>query len=499
MDCFEREGLNLGFKKWISATAASILLVASFSTATSHAEETRTIADESIYDVLVDRYFNGTGKNDSDVNTKDPTQFAGGDFEGLLLKRSLIKDMGFTIVSIGPVFETETYDGRAVTSYEKLEDHFGTTEELKNVVDTYKKENMSIMVDFPLSNVSEKHEWAQDSSKKSWILSADNGFVQWDLKNKEVQEALKEALLTFVDTYHFGGVRLTNIAGADSAYLNSLIDVLKANNPSLYVISNEESDANFDAKFYNETTDIYRNIYKNVDMDTNDLLKYVNPYLEGKQVPAQIMFDSLKSNRFTLDSTEQNMFPPTRLKMALASTLFLPGVPVVQYGSEIAMNGVAGPEAHQFYNFKTDEELVKYVENLQKLRNESSTLRHGDFQIIKNENGFIAFTRKSSKEEWLVVINNTSKTARVNISQEDIGKDKELRGMLDSEIIRANKDGNYAVILDREVVEVYQIIDKRGLNVSYLVALGLVYVLFIAFVVIIIKRGRQRRAKDDQK
>lgn len=485
------------FKKWISATAASILLAALFSTASIHAEETRTIADESIYDVLVDRYFNGTGKNDFDVNTKDPTLFAGGDFEGLILKRSLIKDMGFTIVSIGSVFETETYDGQTVTSYETLEDHFGTSEELKNVVDTYKKENMSIMVDFPLSNVSENHEWTQDPAKQSWVLSTENRLVQWDLKNKDVQMAIKDALIKFVNTYHFGGVRLTNIAGADTEYVNSLISELKATNPSIYVISNEESDANFDAKFYNETTDIYRNIFKNVDLDTSNLLKYVDPYVVGEQGPALIMFDSLQTNRLTLDSTEQNMFPPTRLKMAIASTLLLPGVPVVQYGSEIAMNGTAGPEAHQFYNFKTDEELIKYIENLQKLRNESTTLRHGDFEMLKNENGFIAFTRKSAAEEWLVVINNTSKTNRVNITQDDIGKDKELRGMLDSEIIRANKSGEYPVILDREVVEIYQIIDKRGLNVSYLVALGLVYVLFIIFVVLIIKRGRQRRAEQD--
>ena len=485
------------FKKWISATAASILLAASFSTASIHAEESRTIADESIYDLLVDRYFNGTGKNDFDVNTKDPTQFAGGDFEGLLLKRSFIKDMGFTVVSIGSVFETETYDGRAVTSYEKIEDHFGTSDELQNVVDTYQKENMLIMIDFPLSNVSENHEWAQDPAKKSWIQSIDNGFIQWDLKNKEVQVAIKEALSNFVNTYQVGGVRLTNIAGADTEYVTSLINELKAMHPSIYVISNEESDANFDAKFYHETTDIYRNIFKNVDQDTSNLLKYIDPYVVGEQVPPLMMFDSLYTNRFTLDSTEQNMFPPTRLKMVLASTLLLPGVPVVQYGSEIAMNGEAGPEAHQFYNFKTDEELIKYIENLQKLRNESSTLRHGDFNILKNENGFIAFTRQSAEEEWLVVINNTSKTNRVNISQEDIGEDKELRGMLDSEIIRANKSGEYPVILDREVAEIYQIIDKRGLNVSYLAALGLVYILFIIFVVLIIKRGRQRRAEQD--
>ncbi len=118
------------FKKWISATAASLLLATSLSVAPIQAEETRTIADESIYDLLVDRYFNGSGQNDVDVNTQDPTQFAGGDFAGLVSRGENIVELGYTIVSIGSVFATEKYDGSLPTSYTELEPHFGTAEEL---------------------------------------------------------------------------------------------------------------------------------------------------------------------------------------------------------------------------------------------------------------------------------------------------------------------------------------------------------------------------------
>ena len=70
--------------------------------------------------------------------------------------------------------------------------------------------------------------------------------------------------------------------------------------------------------------------------------------------------------------------------------------------------------------------------------------------------------------------------------------------MFDEDIIRQHKDGFYPVILDREMVEVYQVIEKRGLNKSYMIALGLVYVIFTWFVIAIIKRGRKRRAEQDQ-
>lgn len=265
MDWFEREGITVKFKKWISATAASLLLATSFvsTTPVAHADEkaTTSIAEESIFDLLVDRFFNGSGTNDFDTNTKDPSKFAGGDFTGLQDKLKFIGEMGFTIVSIGPIFSTEKYDGSLLTSYTTIERHFGTTEEFQSVVEAYKAKNMSIMVDFPLNNVSPNHEWAKDSSKADWIASTNNGQVQWDLSNKAVQEALIQSATEFVSTYDVGGIRLTNIAEADIAFVNAMIAALKETKASLYVIANEESDADFDATFSPATADIYRNIF----------------------------------------------------------------------------------------------------------------------------------------------------------------------------------------------------------------------------------------------
>lgn len=110
-----------------------------------------------------------------------------GDFTGLQDKLKFIGEMGYTIVSIGPIFSTEKYDGSMPTSYTTIERHFGTTEEFQSTVEAYKAKNMSIMVDFPLTNVSPNHEWAKDASKADWIASTNNGQVQWDLSNKDAR------------------------------------------------------------------------------------------------------------------------------------------------------------------------------------------------------------------------------------------------------------------------------------------------------------------------
>lgn len=490
---YVKERNKLKLKKWWSALAASVLLSTTFVFASSANAEDKaiTIADESIYDLLVDRFFNGTGKNDDEqVNAKDPEMFAGGDFDGLVKKVDFIANMGYTIVSIGSVFETEKYDGSMVTSYTALEPHFGTEEEFQNVLNTYQNRAIKLMVDFPLSNVSPNHEWA---SEAGFVTGVHDGKIQWDLTNTAVQDKLIESVSQFVSKFGINGLRLTNIELADTAFLNRLIAALKADNENVYVITNSESDANFDAKFYTDTANLFTNAFKNVDLDTATLEAHIDEAASG--TPVLSMTDTIWSDRFTLSSTEEGMYQPTRSKMSIASTLLLPGVPVVTYGSEIAMNGTAGAEAHQYYNFKTDSELVDYIGNLQTLLNDSDTLRSGEFKWIENDNGFMAFERKSDTEDWIVVINNSSKTKRVNLPVAEIGEGKEIRGMFASEIIRANKDGNYTIILDREMVEVYQIIDERGINMSYIIALGLVVVIYTTFIVVVMKRGKKRRTE----
>lgn len=475
--------------------AATVLAATLTVTPIVNAEETRTIADESIYDVLVDRYYNGTSANDIDADSTDPIKFNGGDFVGLTKQLSQISKMGFTIISLGSVFPTEKYDGSLVTSYSGFEPRFGTEEEFESLVNTINKNKIKTMIDFPLSYVSENHEWAQDSTKADWVLETTNGQVRWDLSNEEIQKALIDAIVQIVSTYDVGGIRLTNLDNADTNFVNEIIGAIKEVNADIYVISKEESDADLDATYHNDTFQIFRSIYKNVDQDSTQLFKNLEPFMNGDGKPTQIMLDHIQSDRFIMDV---EAFPPTRAKLALATTLLLPGLPVMQYGTEIAMNGAAGPESHQAYHFKTEEELVDFVKNIQTLRNSSDTLRMGEFTLIENDNGLLTFMRSSDSEKWIVVINNTGKTQRIDVSEELVGEGKELQGMLESELVKVNKEGTFPIVLDREIVEIFQVIDERGINIPYLIALGFVYVIFIAFIIAIMRKAKRTKSEKSE-
>ena len=266
-----------------------------------------------------------------------------------------------------------------------------------------------------------------------------------------------------------------------------MIDSLKEVNKDLYVISNEESNANFDAKFLNEQENVFRNIFKNVDIDTSQLSELTT------QESVINRMDSLESHRFTADAAEENMFPPMRWKMVMATILSIPGVPMMTYGSEIAVNGETAPESHPILNFKTDEELIEYIGDVQYLRNSSAALRTGQMEMLHNKDGFMIYKRWNDEETWIVAINNTSGTQSFDLSKEIIGDSKELRGLFESDILRQRDDGNYRLVIDREIAEFYTVNDKVGINKSYLAALALVYLLFMGFIYLVWRKGKQRK------
>lgn len=477
------------FKKTIAACGAALLIGTAMIPAASAEEQ--NILDESIYDTLVDRFSNGTTENDQGADPRNNQGFNGGDFLGLQEKLDYIKDMGFTAVSIGPIFETDTYDGRAALSYEAIEDRFGTGKELKAMVSAYHEEDMNVYADFPMGGVSPEHEWASEQAE--WVLPSEDGkSIDWDLTNESVQEALIGAAVSFVEETGIDGLRLTQFGDADPAFINRMIDALKKANPSLFVMSDAPSDAEFDLTYDPSVMEVLRSAFVEMDPDSSDFGN-----IELTDPPSMMFFDDLNTNRFTTEMVDRKMFPPTRWNVAATALFTLPGVPMMTYGTEIAVTGTEAPGTHPYHNFKTDEELKGHIADINGVRNQSETLRTGEFELLHNEDGLIAYKRFSDEETWVVVLNNTSETQRIDLTEEQIGGDKRLRALIDNNLVSQADSGEYRVVLDRESADLFIVEEDTGLNVPYIIAAIVVYVTFIGFIYMVWRKGKQR-AKDEK-
>lgn len=405
---------------------------------------------ESVYDLLVDRYFNQTNQNDIDVNTQDPTAYAGGDFLGIIDRLDHIQGMGFTYISMGPVFEASDYKGSTITDYTTIAPQFGTVEDFEQLLDTLHAEDMKAMIDLPLAQAGE----AEFNDMKQ-----------------------------FLETYAVDGVKLTGISENTAEGLASFIEEINTN--ELDVITLEDTDLPVDINYSQDRVEAFQQAFKTTDQSTQAL--------EGLTSDDLLAIDTLQTDRFTYLSTEENMFPPTRVKMALGALFTLPGVPFMTYGTEIAMNGNSDETSHQIMNFRVDEDIMLFIEDLQVIRNQSSALQTGDMEMLENDNGYMVFKRSSKEETFLVVINNSSQTRTFTATEEMIGSDKELRGLFEQDIVRQDADGNYKVTLDREIVELYHVKENNGFNTAYIVAMITAYALFLLFIYLVWRKGKQKR------
>jgi len=472
--------------RWIGILVSLGLLISLINPQSAFAEPKKELKDESIYDLLVDRFNNGDSENDEDVDTQDPLAFTGGDFAGITDRLDYIKTMNFTMISLGSIFETAKYDGSEVLDYGKIEPHFGTEAELKSFLKKLHEENLGAIADFRLSSVSENHVWVKDGSLPS--IPAGQGKINWDSKDDQVKEKLKEAVVSFVSTYELDGIRLTALTDFDVDYLNEVIAAIHEVKPDIYVITNEISAADFDASPNLEKTNALKQSFVKFDPDSSPLSLFDN-----QNETDIVQLDDLMGSRFTYEMIENRMFPPARWQIAATALFTFPGIPVMPYGTEIAVNGKEAPETHPISNFKTDMELHERIGDLNYLRNESEALRNGDYEMLHNKDGFMVFTRTSEDEKWIVVLNNTSATQNFEIPKQYIGEDKKLRGVLDGNSTLQADSGVYNVVLERELAEIYIVEEDKGFNMPYLIISILIYTVFLSFLFVLLRRGRKNK------
>lgn len=477
--------------KWLLSMLIGALVLSPIEPAA--AAEERSIDDEIIYDVLVDRYFNKKIDNDFEVSAQDPAAFSGGDFAGLSDQMMHIKDMGFTMMSIGPVFATSTYDGKTVLDYSQLERHFGTEEELITLIDQSHKEDMKVMVDIPTQNLSPDHAWA--AVNPEWFTENADGTLALDTSNSEVQKRLVAEIGDFIKKYDIDGLRLLESDRVDAGFIQIFSKEMK-NIRNVYLINDQESDGitGMDAVVLPGAEAVLRNSYKNFDQDSSGLPEVI------EESPGDLIrVDSLLGSRFTADAVKEKGFPPTRWRLIMTQLLTMPGIPVVQYGSETAMNGEALPESHQIMDLAVEEELIEHITNLNSLRNSSEAMRSGDTEVLHEEDGWIVYKRSNEEEMWIVAINNSSSTKSISIPAAEIGSDKEMRGLFESDVVRQKGNGDYRITLDRETADTFHVTEEKGLNTAYLAALAVLYVLFMLFIWFVWRKGKQRKADEAAK
>ena len=129
---------------------------------------------------------------------------------------------------------------------------------------------------------------------------------------------------------------------------------------------------------------------------------------------------------------------------------------------------------------------------LSRVRLQLPSLTRGTMELLYEQDGMAVYKREYQEETSVVAINNTTETQTVAIPAEklaDGASDKELRGMLNGDLVR-DKDKQYTMTIDRDESEIYVLSEKSGINLFYLISLGVVLLSFFVFLILVSKRSR---------
>lgn len=495
-------------KKRVAAALALFLFVFSFIGQQAFAEE-RTIEQEIIYHILVDRFNNGDYARDEAIDIDDPFAYHGGDIQGIIKKLDKLQEIGVTAISLSPIMANSEkgYHGYWIEDFFSVEEQFGTMEDVQQLVEEAHKRDMKVLLEFVINYVSVSHPWVDDAEKQDYFTAQDKTEPEWmnqtaklNLENPEVEAYLIEAANFWIDETGIDGFLLQAADEAPLSFLKNFTEKIKATNPNFYVLG--------DLLFSDENRE---EMIATVPLDAVDQLAVQKALTEvftepGK--PVEEIFSIVQSNsgdkglffvddmytkRFTHSFAENGRNALTVWQLALTTMFTSPGVPMLFQGSEIPMLGETPEDIQKLVEFNSGEpDLKEFYTRISALRSTFPVLQYGDFELVGTSGAMSVFKRTYNGETMYIAINNDETSRQLDIT--DIEPGMQLVGYLGDHIFREIEDGVYRIGLPRESAEVFSIQPDQGMNWGLILFAGGIFILFVVSVIVLsLKQKKQEQ------
>lgn len=495
-------------------------LIFSFGLGTVFAEEEKTrktIQDEIIYNVFVDRFNNGDAKRHEQVDIHDELAYHGGDIRGINMRLDVLESLGFTTVMLSPIMENaeKGYHGYWIENFFEVEEQFGDKEELEKLIEKAHERDMKVVLElvtnYAAPSFLEKEKKADDSWFKESNVKPIPGNVwmedvlTFDQSNKEVEDYLIEVATYWMDNFDIDGYKLHAADEADQAFIRKLTETIKEKDSSFYVLAGSlQGEKDLTSLIENESIDVVDDIelfeqYNEVMTLPDKSVKPIYETWEKEKGSKRALYvDNINTARFSNNFADNKRNSITTWGLTLASLYTTPGVPVIYQGSETPMYGPGYPENRYMVDFtSSDQDLEKVFEKLSTIRDNFPALVHGDYEFIAEEQGLSLYKRSLEDETLYIAINNDTES-RV-VTMDELSDDYQLNGLIQDHIVRKDEEsGLFEIGLPRETAEIFVVEDNTGFNWFFIGFVAFVFIAFIYFVVRL-ERQQKKRLKNENK
>lgn len=203
-----------------------------------------------IYHILIDR-FAGFKKN---KQGKSGDEWMGGTLRGIEQKLPYLKRLGINALRLSSPLQSAAYHGYAVTDLTRIDSHFGTTQDLKRLIQKAHARGIRVFIDYIATHCSSNHPFFKSAlrSKKSkyrkWFsferwptryskfLNYYNDLPKWNHKNRATRTYLINNAISWIKKLDCDGFFLDHAIGAPTSFWKEFAQRIHAYCPNSILI-----------------------------------------------------------------------------------------------------------------------------------------------------------------------------------------------------------------------------------------------------------------------
>jgi glycosidase len=429
-------------------------------------------SNDLIYMIMIDRFADGDVSNDKG-DRNDPRSYHGGDFQGIIDHLGYLKDLGVTAIWITPVYENATaYHGYHAIDFYKVEEHFGTLDKLRELVDKAHQSGIKVILDMVVNHTGADHRWVKDPPLADWFHGTpehhlNETFQIWTLldphagrtmrdpvldgwfadrlpdlnqEEPEVARYLIQNTLWWIASTGIDGIRADTMPYVPRQFWHDWNAAIHKEYPDFKTVGEVFDGDSGVVSFFQGGAEKYDGVDSGMDalFDFPLYGAVRRAFGQGKPVPdvAYIVgHDSLYTNPNYLVTflgnhdvarfLNETGATADGLKLAFTYLFTTRGIPMIYSGDEIALRGGNDPDNRRDFpggwkddirsafnpQTRTEEErgLFDYIRKVALLRQQTPELRTGKLTQLGAGRDALVYTRGS----LIVLINNGANEVKV--------------------------------------------------------------------------------------
>lgn len=414
------------------------------------------VKEAVFYQIFPERFANGDPSNDPEHvldwgGTPQYFNFFGGDLKGVLENLDHLSELGINAIYFTPLFEAPSNHKYDTTDYFRIDPHFGTTEDLRTLVDACHERGIRVILDGvfnhsgitfpPFQDVVAKgkesryFDWFHI---KEWPLEVKDGISNYktfafertmpklNTSNPEVRDYFVQLGRHWIQETGIDGWRLDVANETDHELWREFRKGVKDAKPDAYILGEVWHDGmkwlrgdQFDGVMNYPVSHAILDFFVFGHLDADIFSSRIGHYLARyPQQANEACFNHLDTHDtvrlLTLCKGDKD-----KMKQAVLFQFMYVGAPSIYYGDEIGLAGEFDPDNRRCMIWdqgQQDRELYDFYRTLIRLRHKYKALTTGSltFRAAEPGSSVLAFERCLEEEVMLIVMNAGEEAAVAN-------------------------------------------------------------------------------------